>query len=246
MPSRGFTILELLIALALLVAMASLVLPVLVSRSAGYAFDEALRQTRSAAMACRADAQRTGECVEFRAVTLADGRTALVGGLLRGGETTGEIEDELAGVGVSELEGEERVRSSERQYVVLPKSTSVRRPEALAILSEAYAELDEGFVPEPMAWEEETAETAAISLGVFLPDGSFVAGEAVELVGTDGRSARLRVHPWTGLASLEERTVEAASEAAWDEPEFDPLLNEDFGGAAEEERGRPASVGGSR
>ncbi|MBX3363711.1 MAG: prepilin-type N-terminal cleavage/methylation domain-containing protein [Phycisphaeraceae bacterium] len=240
MVRRGFTILELLIVLGLLGAIAAIVLPAVGGRTAAYSFDEAVRQVRSAVGACRADARRTGKPVELLAAWQEDGRVMLVGLVVQSERDEEPLDVALFGgltlEGVSSgMSGDQSMLLAGRRYATLPRTTSIRLREDLAEIADMYAELDEAFVPEPTPARRGRDVRRPVSLGIFMPDGSFLAGEAVEVVGSDGRAGRLRVHPWTGGATIEMRRLDAAA-GEEDDARFDIDLTEPFGGEADRER----------
>lgn len=73
----GFTLLELLVVMVLLVALGGLALPGLLSRVAGSTLGAVRTRLEAAAAICRADAQRSGVAMEM-AASDSEGRTLIV------------------------------------------------------------------------------------------------------------------------------------------------------------------------
>lgn len=235
MARSGLTLLELLIALALMAALVGTVLPMVANRAEPMQFEETLRHVKSAVEWCRADARRGGEPVELVAMVDASGRTLLVGVIFGGEEGASR-----AGVAASSAGTEaERVEAPRRTYLELPAGYRLTRGE-LDRAVEELAGSEDAFLPPPVD-EVIEEEDRRVTVAIFLPDGGAIVGEPVRLEGRRGMRAMLRVNPWTGSATIEPlRDAEEEREEPEQEEEADELLPgapERDGGGQGRERG---------
>ena len=198
MRTRGLTLFEILLALALLAAMAALTLPSVMNSLNERAFITSADLLRDQLLLARAYAQAEGETVEIRVVTssnLVESRLFRPGrgAALRNGELPGEtftLDDEDD----ADLE----IAEGWALRHLPPRITLRRTPPRDSSLSEAelkyLIEVDPG--PEGTARED---TQPVIRLAVFLPDGSALLGASVWLSDEDGRVGRLGVNTFTGL-----------------------------------------------
>jgi len=196
----GVTLLELLIAIALIVAMAALTFPTLFIRLGERAFANAVEVTSSQLLLARAEAQATGRPVE---VLYGAGPPRIVAQWF---DPAAAGEDDPGIVG--EDDDDERRIERGWSYRALPGRVriSVRPPPDLL-------PPDDGDDP---AASEET-EPPFIRIAVLLPDGSALLARTVWLHDEGGRLGRLSVNAWTGLPSFR---ADAAI-IAEDEPDAD-------------------------
>lgn len=190
MCRSAFTLLELLIAIALVAMVAGIVLPVGASRLAADRFDQAQRQVASAVIIARADAQRRGVIV--RLTVRQDER----------GATLWSEEAESAGLG--EQRRGERPRPARSEFVLdLPRGVRFALVPAEddqtadAERNDRDAERDDN--------EPEFAEGAGGgTLCVLLPDGSVLMPRDLLMVfeAGDRREVRIRLNRWTGEAAF--------------------------------------------
>jgi len=246
MERRGLTLLELLIVVGLILAIAALVFPVMTDRLAERRFDSAAQQVRAHMLLARAEAMSTRRAVEVR---YAPDRRVV--------ETVRfEPEVDEAGMGVRQraaarsedsggdpltealgpIDGEE-IGRTDVAVVDVPESVRIldRLPEDLDVDLEAGMALDldaeqleyleaespEMAVDDPFAFEERPA----VRLAVYLGDGSALLSKPLWLIDEDGRRAKLEVNPWTGVPRL---TREAAASDAADDDEPDAEADDDF------------------
>ncbi len=190
MCRSAFTLLELLIAVALVAMVAGIVLPVGVSRLAADRFDQAQRQLASAVIIARADAQRRGVIV--RLTVRQDERGATL------------WSEEAETVGSGEQRRGERSRPARSEFVLdLPRGVRFALMPAEddqaadAERNDRDAERDDN--------EPEFVEgTGGGTLCVLLPDGSVLMPRDLLMVfdAGDRREARVRLNRWTGEASF--------------------------------------------
>src|SRR4051812_23589846 len=88
----GFTLLEVLVALALLILVVALVLPTVAGFSESVVFKNTCDQVSSAVSVCRSEAQRRGTNMELVTSRGTDGRMSLVGRPAATEATTAENE----------------------------------------------------------------------------------------------------------------------------------------------------------
>lgn len=208
MRSRGFTLIELMIALAIMAMLAGIVLPIGISRLNASSFSQTQRQLESAVGIARADAQRRGRLLKL--VAIDSGGSVAIWSIERGSTETG-------------------AEAGRREFVMeLPAGASIiPAPAANAEDADSDAEEDE--------WEsarsddvrrraegagEDSAERA---LCVLMPDGTVSPGETLVLRGRGGAMARMDFNPWTGMITfVPVRPVESASDDVPAAPEDRP------------------------
>lgn len=190
---RGaFTLLEILIALAIVVALLALVAQPLARRLGDSRFRETLSQIEAAMMLVRADAQRNGSAIE---VFARDGRAGfqLLGREVDFGQGA-PPEDESSGQGTAH----------ERLVFELPAGFVIGESELSSAPRKAESE---GMAPPPVPVDEESGAGGdadpAGAVVVFLPDGSAARGTGSGVV-TDraGRRAEMKVNTWTGRVEV--------------------------------------------
>ena len=195
MPRRAFSLLEVLIAIAVVAAIASVVfvnLPALTTRAR---FEAATRQLESAAAIVRSDAMRGG-----RALTL--------------------IASEREGAWRLEVEefGDDAAEEGATRRVVMELPSGVRVSAARPRPVE-----DGAFAPVVEA-DAAAAEPDRVDICVLLPDGS-AWGEVKYVVGPGERLAEVRVGAWTGAARVTEVPWPAATDQAADEERPTPAAD---------------------
>ncbi len=183
----AFTLIELLLALALLAALVSLSLPSLRRWAADATFAGASSLTETTLALVRLEAQRAGVPRTVRAEQDAEGRWLLVvRSLADGGE-----EDWAARAG--------------RVAARLPSGCSVgRRAKPEAGADEVPDEAADGLGGDAGASSDAgPGRSGPIELAVFLADGSAWPSRGVLLRDRGGHAAEILVSPWSGLARVE-------------------------------------------
>lgn len=187
--SRGFTLIEILIAAGLVVILSGLVLPSVVGRLSPERTQRAAGDIESAGMIARAEAQQEGRAVLLAAVRDTAGDWTLIT------VQAGDGEDAAANVrGWLDAEAELEIPAKRRVLATLPSDCDLRSAE---LDDAAHDELARGEIARR---PESTPNRAA--LAVFLPDGSAVAIGDVRLIGRDGERRPVMVSEWNGVISI--------------------------------------------
>lgn len=201
MRLRGFTLIELMIALAIVAMLAGIVLPIGLSRLNADTFAQTQRQLESAVSIARADAQRRGVLMKLVAIE-ADGVTAVW-----------SVERNAA---------ERRDRPARREFILeLPAGTGIE-PAPVAAEEEEPGPEEEDKEERTEGGERATgAEAGPVErpLCVLMPDGTVVAGSAMALRGRDGTRARIGFNAWTGALSF---TIIPREDAEWEDLPGEP------------------------
>jgi type IV fimbrial biogenesis protein FimT len=214
---RAFTLVELMVAIAVLIVIAALVLPSMDTISESSKFRSACDQLSSAASVCRAEAKRTGKPVAVVATMNEDGRQTIVSVPL------GDV---------AQLDEDSTVEVDSRVLMVMPAGVSVRAREKGASTKLAAGQAED---PISVEVEEQDAETTQ-SLIIYWADGGATASAPMVVTGPGGRTAGAKVNSWTGALSI---SSEPEPEVAAAEPEDE---GEDVAEAAES--GGPETAGG--
>lgn len=208
----GFTLIEVMIALALVLALTALVWASLSPLRDRVAMDEACAMVADGVEQARSMAAGSNQVLEVRA---SIGATVLEIQARAIAPAEEEGQDEGAGRSGSASESDERpwsvlvriVGSFAREDPMDPASGSEDESRQTATLADAEPEL--------------------VSIGVVLPDGSAVPGVPLRLKDADGRWSVVRVGTWTTRIEVEEAsaadgpgegTDEGADEGAMDAP----------------------------
>ncbi len=223
--ARAFTLLEIIIAMALASMLVSLVSVAVFNRLREATFDETIRQTRSALAMIREDARRGGEALRLIARENDEGRIELVGlafdAPVADPFSFESDEPYLGEIDTSRIAFDEDAsgratfedRAPGRVYLTLPsgytleRMTPEQRDAALLAMESGRREeqdaLDPGFsVPGFDGGFGEIADQP-LTIGLFLPDGSVITGEPPILSTPAGAMLEVRINPWTGSVSLE-------------------------------------------
>ena len=239
MRRSGMTLLELLIAIGLVVALGALVFPAMMGTHRQRAFDSSVQIVQNQLLLARAHAQATGEPVEVTYYSTPPRVEARM------------FKPELAD-DVYRFEGDEGSAASfgaesfdieddqELEELVIPEGWAYRQlaqgiritktlPE---VFEDDYGEQFGSFIePEGDFGDrsellELDQEPRFIRLAVFLPDGSALLGDPVWVVDEDDRVGRMEVNPWTGLPIFEPNIASAGNVDLEDDEELDDELDE--------------------
>ncbi len=207
---RAFTLIEVMIAILLVVAISAATLPAVFGRLGDRAFETARTRVELAAMLCRADAIRSGGLRELVAIESKAGITELF---------TRQIID------TNENENHDPVEPIRRFLIELPARCTVVAgsddhagdDDRAGVFDLPDDVLDEMFADEPALRGDEI-----ITIAVFLPDGSAQPLASCRIVGRGrggGRTAAISVGALTGSIRTHE-----FEPAATDEPDRVPEL----------------------
>ena len=233
MRPRGFTLLEVVLVLAVLVAVVSLVGPALVGRIAPATFERSVIQADNALRVAREDARRTGELVFVYAEHDQEGRATLVSrpsmldsadsfpGSEATGPQAGGVPESIGRIGGGPVDSSE---STQRLLLALP--SRIRLTGEQPALIEGVSPLTgidlgdspagsalpsaESMSPDEFPTGVETGPGEPRLLVVFIPDGTAVFPGSVWLTDDQGRAAELVVHTATGRARFDPADQNAA------------------------------------
>jgi len=185
--SHGFTIVEILVVLALLVVLAAVAAPSLSAMSDGASFDEAVEMTRSSGAVARAEAATRGEPVELVAMSSPEGGQRLVvrrfavapPGPAAAADASTPSSPVLLEIG--EFARAIRVRAG---------SPSPEGAESDPELEGAGSALEAG------------TSSIEVVLGVYWPSGSSRVSEAWFIEGPGDRLVSGAINPWNGAIDL--------------------------------------------
>ncbi len=226
MRTRGLTLFEILLALALLAAMAALTLPSVMSSLNERAFIASADLLRDQLLLARAYAQAERETVEIRffaSSNLVESRLFRPGrgAALRNGELPGEM------FTLDDEDDADLVIAEGWALRDLPPSINLSRtpPRDSSLSEEELKYLMEDDPDLEATAREETQPV--IRLAVFLPDGSALLGAPVWLSDEDGRVGRLGVNTFTGLPWFKRQEDPGAFQVPQeDEPDETELSDE--------------------
>jgi|GEM_PF-3287806 len=194
---RGFTLIELMICIAVLVVIAALVLPSADTMSDTTRFRAACDQLSSVASVCRAEAQRTGKPIAVVATMNKDGSQSIVGIPL--GDAV-------------EIEGASTIEVESRVLMHMPKGISIHAEHA-----SAPGAMD--ITTEVMEVNVEPVDEATQSLFIYWGNGAATASAPIKVKGPGGRVAGAKVNSFTGTVTVAEEPVAATTAAI--EPEVE-------------------------
>lgn len=221
---RGFTLIELMIGISILVVIAALVMPSMDTMNDSTRFRTACDQLSSVASVCRAEARRTGKPVAVVATTNQDGTQSIVSVPL------GEAEEAEHG---TLLEVDSRV------LMVMPKGVSIHTEEPDAFLADVPAKDQVTIDP---------VDAATQSLIIYWANGAATAQAPIKVKGPGGRVADAKVNTFTGAVVVAEEpvltetaaTTVAETDEAGDEPNETTASNDST--SAEYDDSRPPDV----
>lgn len=215
-PGRrsALTLLELLIAIALLAAMLALVAPNLLSQLDERRFDSTGDVLLQQLLVARAHAQMTGEAVEVRYIPPSQSRAARIESrlFLRVPlETWPDEQSEDSPRPNTSEPGDSRGDASADLTKVYEQWATQDLPEGYRVTDlrpgdangSGKSQLDDSLAPVTLSprGAEFASNIAAeeIRIALFLSDGSAIASTPRWLIDAGERSARIFIHTWTGL-----------------------------------------------
>ncbi len=228
MPRRGLTLLELLMAIGLVVALGALVFPTMMGRQRQRTFDSTIQIIRDQLLLARAHAQATGVPVEVMYYSEAPHVEARMFRPERAASRFGDADGSAAMLDFSEEPDEDLLIPEGWAYRHLAEGVHVTRTPPQE-LQDGYDDSFGSFDDDLGAYFDDASASLVsgqpprtIRLAVFLPDGSALLGEGVWVVDNDGRARRIEVNPWTGLpifgaTAVNRGAVEVADDAEPDD-----------------------------
>ena len=173
---RALTLIEVLAAIAVIVVLSAVAMPLLSGRVAAARFDTAARRVETAVVMARAEAQRRGETMRLVARDSAGGQRLVLAPF---GDT-----------GSEESPGEGSVHTE--TILAEELGSGVRLAQGSATGAEANTVLTAGL-PQARAPE--------FLIATFLPDGTVTPGGVIHLA-AGKRTLEVRLNSWTGAATL--------------------------------------------
>lgn len=203
---RGFTLLEVIVAVSLVLALGALVMPAVSRRIAGATGESVSRGLRAAVGEARGDAVRESRSLRVEVVTNpVSGDVRVVArefATVEDGAAPARFVGPIFDVGEATAGGEDE--ATERVLMELPRWTRVSR-EAPVVEGEwgdsGEGGADAGFGDEEGAAESEVEEGGeTVCLGVLLPTGGAVAGAPAYLTLPGSWTVVVTLDAWTGDA----------------------------------------------
>lgn len=225
-------------ALALLVALAGVVLPLLFGRTRDLSFRETLLQVERAASVARAESQRLSQAVLFECRWSERERAYQLGTVTlssRSGDSSAvDVRSAALGLGGPGSDADEVLPEQLPELEVLltlPPGCEIQRHIPEEYLEQAGTGagdalgMEEGFGPSGQAGMGtagglvEAALAAAerpqrVVLAVFLPDGTLMGDERLYLLGPDARLGVITMNRWLGTVSAEQMRLDGPREHA--------------------------------
>ncbi len=211
MRSRGFTLLEILVALGVLGVVLGLSLPAVSARLDRGSFDANAERVVGALRLARDEARNAGRPVRVRATTQATGPTAIEWSFQAGADADGDTPPEPEWTALVEI----------------PRGNSVTDQDPAALATTGFGEPVMQFQNEPaLAPEFDETGESTLALCVFMPGGEAVVNGPIWLVDAEGeglvdaeRWVGLTISPWTGRITSERGTRVQLTESAAPEPD---------------------------
>ncbi len=197
--TKGFSIVEVLIALSIVVAIGALAMPNLVGMSKTVRMKEAGRIVEDAVAEARTEAQRRGVAIRLHAETTPDGRTVLVG---KAASVHDVVNQRLQGEGEASETGHAAPGASRFGQALV----WAQLPEGCSLDTETTDGTEDANTPPNDAWEPTDEQRANLPkwLWVVLPDGAVSSERASTLKGPGERRASVVVNRWTGSVRVRE------------------------------------------
>ena len=232
MPRRGLTLLELLIAIGLVVALGALVFPTMMGRQRQRTFDSTIQIIRDQLLLARAHAQATGEPVEVMYYSEAPHVEARMFRPERAASRFGDADGSAAMLDFSEEPDEDLLIPEGWAYRHLAEGVQITRTPPQEIedgYDDSFGSFDDdlgAYFDDASASLVQDQPPRIIRLAVFLPDGSALLGEGVWVVDNDGRARRIEVNPWTGLPIFDATAANRDAVEDADDSELDDEFEE--------------------
>jgi type II secretory pathway pseudopilin PulG len=197
--AAGLSLIEMMVALAVLILLAGLVVPTVSGMSESVEFRETCDQLSSAVSVCRSEAQRRGTPMELVVRKESDGRVSLVGRPARLGE-----------------QSREQQASGGQVLMVLPGGYSIDEDSGQAGPPDPEVGPSENTNPGSDKVAAPTADASEApsetQLVVFWASGGASKGAGLYLHGKGGRVVGAEINSFTGMLKLEPVAAETADE----------------------------------
>ena len=195
----GFTVLEVLIALAIIGMLAAIVVAPMSSHMRGAEVEGAAARVQTALSDAQTEARESGRPVTVVAVVGEDGRTGLSSRAVAAPSAESAPNP-----------GMEHAFARATRRVNLPQGVTIASANRPAEPARSI-----GGMAAPASNEvSDAGDDQERTLAVFLPDGSAVVAGPIRVCGKDGRTSEVRVNPWTGVAALAGVTTDPAPSGA--------------------------------
>jgi prepilin-type N-terminal cleavage/methylation domain-containing protein len=195
MVRHGFTLIEMLAVIAILVVVTAISLPVVEDRLAEARFDAAVRRVDAGMAWARAESQRRGEALRVEVRASSGGMGLFLAPLEQAGAS-------VASPGPSPGSGSEKATTAAQPFVSVEQGLTVSDRDPSANLGEGASGEPTGKPMEKPALAVRGPDAAAdagepLIVATFLPDGSAMAAGPFYVSGY-ARAASLAVNHWTG------------------------------------------------
>lgn len=238
-PLTGFTIVELMIVVTLLVAITGIVMPSILGRLAGSIADAAIGRIEATAIQCRALAQQEGRALRLTARPRPDGSAGIY---IEAIGTRGSGRQSLDGV--LPADGQEPLDEFEHRAAD-PRSTypAYVLPDGYVLTRQPPGDDEDGPFVDPQREDDRAGRSndfgplddesrgglrgspgqLRLTIAVFLPDGTALAETPLYLLGDDVAFA-IEINRWTG--GMQATRVRADDEVELDEDGWDQQATE--------------------
>lgn len=237
MYRRGFTLLELLIVIGLVMAIGALVWPAMMNSQRNRIFDSTVEIVRDQLLLARAYAQASGKPIEV--IYQSDPsriEARMFEPILRAMQENGsgilvstEQDDDFASIELDDEQLEESIIAEPWAYRIIAGHIQIRTRPQDDGSDDRFSGIDDfgDFADKALFDIDLEPQPRNIRLAIFLGDGSALLGNPFWIIDSDGRQGRIVVNPWTGIASYEQGSVYRNDIVSQDEEEFNDLLKED-------------------
>ncbi|MCH8822277.1 MAG: prepilin-type N-terminal cleavage/methylation domain-containing protein [Planctomycetes bacterium] len=203
MNRRGFTLLELLIVIGLVLGLGALVWPAMTKFQQERIFDSTVEIVRDQLMLARAHAQATGKPVEVIYLSQPPRVEArMFDPILKAMQEN----DDLESLNLSDEQLEDSVIAEPWAYRHLASKVRIsNKPQQNDDGDDLYEFSD--FPEDEFLDFDQEPQPRIIRLAIFLSDGSALLGKPFWIVDSDNRQGRIAVNPWTGIAGYEQSSI---------------------------------------
>lgn len=207
MKGRGFTLLEVVIALSLVLALGALVMPAVSRRLGGARGDAAMRELRAAIAEARTDAIRESRPMKIEFVSASDAGVRVVASVFETQGASASVPTRFVGPVLDEPSAPDpRGSGGDRLLLVMGRGSSVSRVAPTFtpgdIEGDAVERPENGDVEALGSGAELPGSEARVCLGIMLPTGGAVPGAAVYVTLAGSSTLEVVLDGWTGAARV--------------------------------------------